>query len=52
MGQLFNWYPLAYEEDTHDRYISIAESQDFPIGSLHPDLIVATALRLSRILTF
>ena len=52
MGQLFNWYPLAYEEDTHDRYISIAESQDFPIGPLHPDFIVATALRLSRILTF
>jgi len=50
--QLFHWYPLAYDEDTHDQYISTAESQDFPIGPLHPDLIVATALRLSRILTF
>ncbi len=50
--QLLNWYPLAYDDQTRDALYKIAEEQGWPIAPLPPKLIVATALRLSRILAF
>ncbi len=49
--QYLNWYPLAYDEDTHDQFIAIAEEQNFPITAIPSSFMVATALRLSRALT-
>jgi len=51
LEQYLNWYPLAYDEDFHDRFIAIADEQKFPITALPSNFIVATALRLSRALT-
>jgi SOS-response transcriptional repressor LexA len=52
LGQMLNWYPLAYEDSTHDWFTRISEPQGRGIGPLSPDLIVATALRISRSLAF
>jgi SOS-response transcriptional repressor LexA len=49
--QYLNWFPLAYDENSRDRFIAIAEEQNFPIAPLPPNFIVATALRLIRALT-
>jgi len=50
LGQLLNWYPLAYDEETHDWFTKVAEDQTWPICSLKPEFILATALRLIRTL--
>jgi SOS-response transcriptional repressor LexA len=50
--QLLNWYPLAYEDETHDVLYKIAEEQNWPVAPLPPKLVVATALRLIRHLAF
>ena len=52
LDQMLNWYPLAYDEETHDQFNGIAEEQNWPIAPLPSDFIVATALRLSRALAF
>jgi SOS-response transcriptional repressor LexA len=52
LGQKLHWYPLAYDEGTHDMFIQIAEEQEWGIVELPTDMIVATALRLSRALAF
>ena len=52
LDQLLNWYPLAYEDNTEDWFTRVADSQGREIGPLSSDLIVATALRLSRGLAF
>ncbi len=52
LEQRLNWYPLAYDEETHDTFTAIAEDQKWPFGPIPPDFIVATALRLSRALAF
>jgi len=52
LGQLLNWYPLAYDDATHDWFTTLAEDQNWPIAPIKPDLILATALRLSRALAF
>ena len=49
---VFNWYPLAHTEATHDYFIQVAEVQRWQIGPLDPKLVVATALRLIRALAF
>jgi SOS-response transcriptional repressor LexA len=51
-GQLLNWYPLAYTEETHDWFTKAAEEQNWPIAPMSPDFILATALRLTRTLAF
>ena len=43
---------LAYDEDTHDMFINIAEEENWAIGPLNTELIVGTALRLVRALAF
>jgi len=43
---------LAYDEETHDMFIQIAEEQEWGIEELPLDMIVATALRLIRALAF
>jgi hypothetical protein len=52
LGQRLNWYPLAYDNATHDQFTATAEEQNWPVGPLPPDFIVATALRLSLQLAF
>jgi SOS-response transcriptional repressor LexA len=52
LDQLLNWYPLAYDDETHDLFEKIAEEQDWPVGPIKPELILATALRLTRALAF
>jgi hypothetical protein len=48
LGQRLNWYPLAYDDTTHDFFAKIAEEQKWPVGPLPDNLIIATALRLTR----
>lgn len=50
--QKLNWYPLAYAEDSHEYFIRIAEQEHWSIEAISSDLIVATALRMIRILAF
>ena len=52
LKQMLNWYPLAYNDETQAWFMQIAEGQNWAIGSMAVDLIVATALRLSRALAF
>jgi SOS-response transcriptional repressor LexA len=51
-AQLLNWYPLAYDEKTHDWFTRIAEEQNWPIAPIKPEFILATAIRLTRALAF
>ena len=50
--QFLNWYPLAYSDASHDEFMRVAEEQRMPIAALPPELVLATALRLSRRLAF
>lgn len=50
--QLLNWYPLAYDEETHDWFMKVAKEQNWPIGPIKAEFILATGLRLSRALAF
>lgn len=52
LSQMLNWYPLAYEDETHEKFTKIAEEQNWPIAALPQKLIIAVALRLSRALGF
>lgn len=52
LDQMLNWYPVAYDENTHDQFTGIAEEQNWPLAPMSPDFIVATALRLIRALAF
>jgi SOS-response transcriptional repressor LexA len=52
LEQMLNWYPLAYEESTHEMFYAKAEEQGWPVGPIPQKFIVATALRLSRSLAF
>lgn len=52
LDQMLNWYPLAYDETTHDQLSTVAEAQQWPIAPVPANLIVATALRLIRPLAF
>lgn len=50
--QDLNWYPLAYNEESHQYFISVAEEENWPIKPISSDLVIATALRLIRQLAF
>jgi hypothetical protein len=52
LDQLLNWHPLAYDEMTYEWFAKVAEEENWPIAPIKPEFIVATALRLSRILAF
>jgi SOS-response transcriptional repressor LexA len=52
LGQLLNWYPLAYDDNTHDWFTKLAEEQKWSIGPIKAAFIIATALRLTRNLAF
>jgi SOS-response transcriptional repressor LexA len=52
LDQMLNWYPLAYDETTHDQLIAVTEEQHWPIAPVPANLLVATALRLIRPLAF
>ncbi len=47
-----HWTPLAYDEETHDYFMQVAEEQNWALKPIPPDLILATALRLVRQLAF
>lgn len=52
LEQRSHWYPLAYDDETHDYFIKIAEEQKWPLVAIPQGFILATALRLTRILAF
>jgi SOS-response transcriptional repressor LexA len=52
LGQKLNWTPLAYDEDTEDYFLDLAQEEDVPAGPIPPELIAATVLRLSRSLAY
>jgi hypothetical protein len=52
LGQKLNWTPLAYDEDTEEYFLKIAQEEDVPAGPIPPELVAATVLRLSRALAF
>lgn len=46
--QLINWYPLAYDEKSNDHFMGVMQDQELLPRELQDDLILATAIRLSR----
>ena len=52
LGQKLNWTPLAYDEDTEEYFLDLAQEEDVPEGPIPPELVAATVLRLSRSLAF
>ena len=52
LGQKLNWTPLAYDEDTEEYFLDLAEKEGVPAGPIPPELVAATVLRLSRALAF
>jgi SOS-response transcriptional repressor LexA len=48
LGQLLNWYPLAYDDSTQEELYAIAEEEEWPVVPIQAEYIVATALRLTR----
>lgn len=52
VDQLFNWYPLAYDDDTDPWFTKLADEQNWPRAPIPAGYIVGTALRLSRMLAF
>ena len=51
-GQKLNWVPIAYDESTADFFLDVSEEQMWPVEPLDPELVMATALRLIRALSF
>lgn len=52
LEQKLNWTPLAYDEETEDYFLELAQEEEVPAGPIPPELVVATVLRLSRALAF
>lgn len=52
LGQKFNWTPLAYDEDNQEYFLRLAHEEEVPMGPIPPELVAATALRLTRNLAF
>jgi hypothetical protein len=52
LRQKLHWYPLAYDENSHDYFEAIMAEQELPIGPMIQDFAVATILRLTRSLAF
>lgn len=52
LEQWLNWHPLAYNEDTHDFFVQLAEAQGIPQAPIPPDWAGAVVLRLTRHLAF
>ena len=50
--KLLNWYPIAYDEDTHDYFMALADEENLPLAPISPEMVAATAIRLSRQLSF
>jgi hypothetical protein len=48
----FHWHPLAYNEDSYDYFMGIADEERFQLKPIPREFIVATALRLIRALAF
>lgn len=48
----FHWHPLAYNDDSHDYFMNIADQERFQLKPLPRDFIAATGLRLIRALAF
>lgn len=47
-----NWAPMAHNESTHDYFMRIAQAERWALNPISPELIMATALRLTRPLAF
>jgi len=52
LGQKLNWTPLAYDDDTVEYFLDLAEKEGVPAEPIPPELVAATVLRLSRALAF
>ena len=52
LQQRLNWTPLAYNEETADYFLNLAEEERMPMQAIPPELVIATMLRLSRRLAF
>jgi SOS-response transcriptional repressor LexA len=52
LGQELIWYPMAYTEALEGYFLQVAEEQRWPIKPLSPGMVLATALRLVRALSF
>jgi len=50
-GQKFHWYPLAYKYETYDYFIKVL-NENYNYRALSPDDVLATALRLTRAMSF
>lgn len=46
--QRLNWAPLAFNEETEDYFLNLAEVERMPMQAIPPELVLATVLRLSR----
>ncbi len=46
-----NWAPMAHDEFTHAYFMQIAQAEKWALGPISPELIVATALRMTRLLS-
>ena len=46
--RLLNWYPVALTDETKSHFQGILEEAGLEPNQLHPDLVLATVLRLSR----
>lgn len=47
-----HWYPLAWTEDKHEFFLAVTKEQNFSIAPLHHEILLGTAMRLTRALTF
>lgn len=50
--KLLNWYPLSYSFENTEYFEKVLEDQNLQARELPEDLILATAIRLTRQLTF
>ena len=51
-GQRFNWFPLAYGEETKDYFEQELDKEGWPARAIPPEYVMGTVLRLSRQLAF
>ena len=48
LSQHLNWHPLAYDDQTEDSFMDLAEKEQALVAALPEDFVIGTALRLAR----
>jgi SOS-response transcriptional repressor LexA len=51
-GQKVNWVPITFDDTNAEFFLDVTEEQRWPVGPIDPELVLATALRLVRFLSF